>query len=203
MEFEPQNSSPETTESKENKREIVIEKAKKNRLTLGKVVSHGLVSLFISGIPLVGSARMGIEIAKSKTTGGRELITRDKIVRGVVISSNLICYILLGLRLSSEDSEVNKEIYLLMGELTLFAFWLTAAQESIEAKRGAQEVIKEKFKLDFPQFLKNVQQFTEKYNMESLREPLSVCEKIIEEYGYDNIANLLIRANEMKLDANK
>ncbi|MFA6896652.1 MAG: hypothetical protein WC242_05650 [Candidatus Paceibacterota bacterium] len=196
---EPSSEIVETNEAKKE----VMEEAKKERLTMGKVVFRGLASLIISGIPLIGSARMGIEIAKSKTTGGRELIARDKVVRGVIISSNLICYILLGFRLGSEDSEVNKEIYFLMGELTAFAFWLTAAQESIETKRGAQEVIKEKFKLDFPQFIKNMRQFAEKYDMESLKEPLSVCEKIIEEYGHDTILNLLIRANEMKLDDNK
>lgn len=202
MEFKPEKPSLETMEPNETKKEV-MEEAKGERLTMGKVVFRGLASLVISGIPLVGSARMGIEIAKSKTTGGRELIARDKIVRGVIISSNLICYILLGLRLASEDSEVNKEIYLLMGELTVFAFWLTAAQESIETKRGAQEVIKEKFKLDFPQLIKNMRQFAEKYDMESLKEPLSACEKIIEEYGHNTVLNLLIRANEMRLDDNK
>jgi hypothetical protein len=196
---EPSSEIVETNEAKKK----VMEKARKERLTMGKVVFHGLASLAISGIPFVGSIKMGKEIAKNKNIWGKELFTRDKVVRGVIISSNLICYILLGFRLGSEDSEVNKEIYLLMGELTLFAFWLTAAQESIETKRGAQEVIKEKFQLDFPQFIKNMQQFAEKYNVESLKEPLSVCEKIIKEYGHDTIVNLIIRANEMRLDDNK
>lgn len=186
-----------------NESKEIIEKAKKERLTLAKVVFRGLASLVINGIPLAGSIRMGIEIANSKTTGGRELIARDRIVRGVIISSNLIFYILLGLRMLSEDPEVNKEIYILMGESTSLSVLLTVTQESIEGKRGVQEVVREKFKLDFPQFLKNIRQFTDKYNVESLKEPLSICEKIIEEYGYDNIGNLIVRANDKKLDDDK
>ncbi len=197
----PEKTPIETRNSNESKE--ITEKAKKERLTLAKVVFRGLASLVINGIPLAGSIRMGIEIANSKTTGGRELIARDRIVRGVIISSNLIFYILLGLRMLSEDPEVNKEIYILMGESTSLSVLLTVAQESIEGKRGVQEVIKEKFKLDFPQFLKNIRQFTLKYNVESLKEPLSICEKIIEEYGYDNIGNLIVKANDKKLDDNK
>ena len=202
MEFKPEKPSLETMEPNEAKKEV-MEEAKKGRLTLGKAVLHGLASIGISAIPLVGSIKMGKEIAKNKNIWGKELFTRDKVVRGVVISTNLIFYILLGLRFASEDSEVNKEIHLLMLELTALAFWLTAAQEGIEVKRDAQEIIREKFKLDFPQFIKNMRQFAEKYDMESLKKPLSICEKIIEEYGYDDIGNLIVRANEMKLDDNK
>ncbi|KKR69847.1 MAG: hypothetical protein UU10_C0004G0018 [Parcubacteria group bacterium GW2011_GWF1_40_6] len=207
MEFKPEKTSLETVEPNEARKEEVgigIEKAKKERLTLGKVVLSRLASLAISAIPLAGSIKMGKEIAKNKAiVGGKELKSIDKIMRGVIISSNLIFYVLLGFRFVSEDSEVNKEIHLLMLELTAFTVWLTIAQESIEGKRGVQEVIQEKFKLNFPQFLKNVRQFAEKYDMESLKEPLSVCEKIIEEYGYDNIGNLIVRANDEKLDDNK
>lgn len=203
MKETPQEKLPvEIIEKNEAKKEI-MEEAKKGRLTLGKAVLHGIASIGISAIPLVGSIKMGKEIAKNKNMWGKELFTRDKIVRGVVISSNLIFYILLGFRLASEDSEVNKEIHLLMLELTTLAFWLTVTQEGIEVKRDTQEVIREKFKLDFPQFIKNMRQFAEKYDMESLKEPLLICEKIIEEYGYDNIRNLIIRTNDKKLDDNK
>jgi len=60
MEFKPEKTSLETVEPNEARKEevgIVIEKAKKERLTLGKVVLSRLASLAISAIPLAGSIK--------------------------------------------------------------------------------------------------------------------------------------------------
>lgn len=183
MEFKPEKPSLETKNPNET-RDKIIEKAQEERVKLKFDVFLKTVKLAIHFLEVstpVGNFKMGAEAIRGKRyLTGEELSKKDRIMYSLIILHSSIYTILLGYGLIKG----NINAVMLSAPMYAITVGLTIAGKRNQIKKDIPESVK-------------------KYG-DLLNEQLMTSKKIIEEYGYVKIKELVERVKkDKKSDDNK
>lgn len=187
--MEKEKISSEKIPEQAEKRENVIENARKGRLELLGDVSRRIIKSVDDKIPqnvknlmshaidftVMANVKMGTEAIKGKTLSGEELNTKDRIMYGLIVTTSITAYGLSAYAASEGDTEM----LMPAGEFYLASCVLFVAQKG-------------------PQLIKNLKNVAERYEKDSLVKFFTAFEKIIDKYGYENLIKLINKKNDTK-----
>ena len=117
----------------------------------------------------ISAVKMGTEAVKGKTFVGEELSLKDRIMYGLIVTSNLAFYGLTAYGISKGGD---------MDAIKLGAGFHVSSWVFLASQKG-------------PELIQAAQNLATKYNMEPLNKFFIAFEKIVEKYGYKNLTKLI------------